>query len=134
MGTTTHRITISASCRHKRTDCRPGYEPISKRRSIIIAARDSVTEYFDVSGVACKVGCERPCTIAYHGTRKATDLFGGIEPNTDIDDLLAVAWRCAVLGDGWCSSMGRPRKRFESTHARVPTAIIALEDSDPRAS
>ena len=31
---------------------------------------------FRVLEVACMAGCDRPCTVAYHGTKKATYLFG----------------------------------------------------------
>lgn len=134
MGNNTHRITVCTSCRHKGTDCRPGYEIIAKLRAAIEAAGDAVTEEFEVSGVACMAGCDRPCTVAYHGTRKATYLFGDIEPDTDIDDLVSFAQQYAVLNDGWCSSVERPGKLRNSTLARVPAAMIALEVSDQRVS
>ena len=128
--TKSHRITICTSCRHKGSDCRPGYELIARLRAAIEAAGDSVTEDFEVSGVACMAGCDRPCTVAYHGTRKATYLFGDIEPDTDIDDLVAFAQHYAVLHDGWCSSVDRPGKLRKSTLARVPAAMIALEETE----
>ncbi|WP_420860347.1 DUF1636 family protein [Algirhabdus cladophorae] len=134
MGHTSHKITVCTSCRHKGTDCRPGYELIAKLRAAIAAAGDSLSEEFEISGVACMAGCDRPCTMAYHGTRKATYLFGDIDAATDIDDLVAFARLYGVLGDGWCSSVDRPGTLRRSTLARVPAAIIALEDSDQRAS
>ncbi|WP_424970611.1 DUF1636 family protein [Dinoroseobacter sp. S76] len=131
MGSQTHRITVCTSCKHKGSDCRPGYELIAKLRAAIAAAGDAVSESFEISGVACMAGCDRPCTVAYHGTRKATYLFGDIEPDADIDDLVAFARQYAVLGDGWCSSVDRPGKLRRTTLARVPAAIIALEDAVP---
>lgn len=131
MGAKSHRITVCTSCKHQGSACRPGYELIAKLRAAIAAAGDSVSESFEISGVACMAGCDRPCTVAYHGTRKATYLFGDIEPDADIDDLVAFARQYAVLGDGWCSSVDRPGKLRRTTLARVPAAIVALEDAAP---
>lgn len=131
---TSHRITVCTSCRHKGTDCRPGYELIARLRSAMDAAGDAVSEDFEISGVACMAGCDRPCTVAYHGTRKATYLFGDIEPDEDIEDLLAFARHYAELDDGWCSSLDRPGKLRTSTLARVPAAMIAVEQSESRVS
>ena len=130
----THRITICTSCRHKGTDCRPGYELIDKLRRAIEAAGDTVPECFEVSGVACMAGCDRPCTVAYHGTRKATYLFGDIDPETDIEDLVTFAKQYSYLNDGWCSSVDRPGKLRRSTLARVPAAMIAIEETESLAS
>ncbi|MEO0666063.1 MAG: DUF1636 domain-containing protein [Pseudomonadota bacterium] len=129
-----HKITVCTSCRHKGSTCRPGYELIEKLRRAIEAAGDSVPEGFEISGVACMAGCDRPCTVAYHGTRKATYLFGDIEPDEDINDLVAFARQYAFLHDGWCSSVDRPGKLRKTTLARIPAAIIALEESEARAS
>lgn len=130
----THRITVCTSCRHKGTDCRPGYELIERLRGAIAAAGDAIPEDFEVSGVACMAGCDRPCTVAYHGTKKATYLFGDIDPETDIDDLVSFAQSYAYLGDGWCSSVDRPGKLRRTTLARVPAAMIGIEDSKVLAS
>ena len=132
--TASHRITICTSCKHKGQDCRPGYELIAKLRQAIAAAGDTVSEDFEISGVACMAGCDHPCTVAYHGTRKATYLFGDIDPDQDIDDLVTFARQYAHLHDGWCSSVDRPGKLRRTTLARVPAAIIALEDSVERVS
>lgn len=123
----THRITVCLSCRHKDSDCRPGYELIERLRAAIAAAGDAVSEEFEISGVACMAGCGRPCTVAYHGSRKATWLFGDIDPADDIDDLVAFARQYALLHDGWCSSVDRPGKLRRTALARVPAAVIAVE-------
>ena len=124
-----HRITVCTSCRHKGTECRPGYELIDKLRRAIALAGDAVPESFEVSGVACMAGCDHPCTVAYHGTKKATYLFGDIDPETDIEDLVDFAKQYAYLNDGWCSSVDRPGKLRKSTLARVPAAMMVVEDS-----
>jgi len=103
-------------------------------RAAINAAGNAIPEDFEVSGVACMAGCDRPCTVAYYGSHKATYLFGGIDPAVNIDDLVTFAQQYAYLHDGWCSSVNRPGKLHKSTPARVPSAIIALETSNVRAS
>lgn len=130
----THRITVCTSCRHKGSTCRPGYQLIDNLRRAIEVAGDAVTEDFEISGVACMAGCDRPCTVAYHGTRKATYLFGDIDPDTDIDDLVAFARQYAYLHDGWCSSVDRPGKLRKSTLARVPAAMMVVEETELRTS
>ena len=129
-----HRITICTTCRHKGTECLPGYELIERLRQAIALAGDAIPEAFEVSGVACMAGCDRPCTVAYHASKKATYLFGDIEPETDIEDLVAFAEQYAQLQDGWCSSVDRPGKLRKSTLARVPAAIMAIEASEAKAS
>ncbi|MEM9350019.1 MAG: DUF1636 domain-containing protein [Pseudomonadota bacterium] len=131
---TSHKITVCTSCRHKGTTCRPGYELIEKLRRAIDAAGDAVPEEFEISGVACMAGCSRPCTVAYHGTRKATYLFGDIDPEADIEDLVTFAQQYSYLHDGWCSSVDRPGKLRSATLARVPAAMMVLEESEARAS
>ncbi|MCJ8311162.1 MAG: DUF1636 domain-containing protein [Rhizobiaceae bacterium] len=129
-----HRITICTSCRHKGKECRPGYELINKLRQAIADAGAAIPEDFQISGVACMAGCDRPCTVAYHGSKKATYLFGDIDPETDIEDLVNFAQQYAYLHDGWCSSVDRPGKLRKSTLARIPAAIVAFEDSESLAS
>ncbi|MDG1801425.1 MAG: DUF1636 domain-containing protein [Paracoccaceae bacterium] len=130
----THRITVCTSCKHKGSVCRLGYELIEKLRKAIDVAGDTIPENFEVSGVACMAGCDRPCTVAYHGSHKATYLFGDIDPDVDVDDLVTFAQQYAYLHDGWCSSVDRPGKLRGSTLARIPSAIIGIEASTARAS
>lgn len=129
-----HRITVCLSCRHKKSTCRPGFELIEKLRQAIAAAGDAIPEDFEISGVACMAGCDRPCTVAYHGSRKATYLFGDIDPKDDIDDLVTFAKQYAFLNDGWCSSVDRPGKLRTSTLARVPAAIFVQEQTEAQLS
>lgn len=128
--TSSHRITVCISCRHKGTECRPGYELIERLRAAIEASGEAVSDDFEISGVACMAGCKRPCTVAYQASRKATYLFGDIDPDEDIDDLVRFAKQYATLGDGWCSSVDRPGKLRHATLARVPAAIVAVEEQE----
>ncbi|MEP2784240.1 MAG: DUF1636 domain-containing protein [Pseudoruegeria sp.] len=132
MGIPNHRITICTSCKHKGSNDCPGYELINNLRSAIDAAGDLITENFQISGTACMASCAHPCTVAYHSTRKATYLFGNIEPGQDINDLVSFARQYATLGDGWCSSVDRPGKLRTHTLARVPSMMLAIEETKAR--
>lgn len=128
-----HRISICISCRHKETGYRPGYDLIERLRHTISQAGDAVPAQFEISGVACMSGCGRPCTVAFHASRKATYLFGDIDPDDDIEDLVSFARQYAYLHDGWCSSVDRPGKLRKNTLARVP-ALPGIEEPEVQAS
>lgn len=130
-----HRITICVSCRHKAGApdevCRPGLRLIERLRAAVDLAGESIGADFEISGTACMAGCDRPCTVAYFGSRKATYLFGDIDADADIDDLVAFARQYASLDDGWCASTSRPKGLSGKTLARVPAAILASEPGEP---
>lgn len=122
-----HQITVCLACRHTGDACRPGQALIEKLRAAIAAAGPALAADFAVSGVACMAGCARPCTVAYHGTAKATYLFGDIDPAEDIGALLAFAEQYRGLADGWCSASNRPEGLSGKTLARVPAALLVAE-------
>ncbi|MEM8703058.1 MAG: DUF1636 domain-containing protein [Pseudomonadota bacterium] len=127
MSTDTHKIFVCTSCRHKGTQCRPGFELIAKLGEALRLAAPLVGDDFEVSGIACMAGCSRPCTVAYRASEKATYLFGDVDPDTDIDDLVAFARQYREMEDGWCSSAQRPGRLGQTTLARIPAALIVTE-------
>ncbi|QDG76692.1 DUF1636 domain-containing protein [Labrenzia sp. PHM005] len=127
---TSHRITVCTSCRHKGSNCKPGYDLIEKLQAALQTAGKFVSDDFEISGVACMAGCSRPCTVAFHGSQKATYLFGDIDPEEDVTDLITFARQYAELPDGWCSSGERPGKLRRTALARVPAAIIVSEETE----
>lgn len=130
--TTQNKITLCMSCRHKGTDCRPGYELIARLREAIDVAGDAVPEAFEVSGLARMAGCDRSCTVAFHSTREATYLFGDVAPEEDIEDLMVFAQQYAALEDGWGTTGDHAASLRTPTLARVPAAMIALEKTTER--
>ncbi|WP_417412318.1 DUF1636 family protein [Hoeflea sp.] len=120
-----HKITICISCRHTGSDCRPGYELITRLRQAMQMANGTLGDDFEVSGIACMAGCDRPCTVAYHGSIKATYLFGDIDLQKSFGDLVVFARQYVDLPDAWCSSRQRPAGLSGKTLARVPAALPA---------
>lgn len=127
-GCATHKITVCTSCKRKGEANRRGYALIEKLRGALDEARGTIPEVFEVSGTACLAGCDRQCAVAFYGARKATYLFGDIETDQDIADLVSFARQYAFLHDGWCSSVDRPGKLRKSTLARVPACIVAADE------
>ena len=102
---------------------------MERLRSAIDAAGDSIGADFEISGIACMAGCSRPCTVAYQASRKASYLFGDIEPDDHIDDLVSFARQYASIEDGWCNATERPVGLIDKTLARLPAAILVSEAS-----
>lgn len=109
-----NRILVCTSCKPKGCAEKPGLDLIARLR----AALES--HPFEVAGVACMAGCNHPCTVAFQGSGKASYLFGEIDPEADLDDLLSFAHLYDALHDGWCSSVDRPGKLRRTTLARMP--------------
>lgn len=124
MDRTAHILSVCTSCRHAGSECRPGRELIAQLRAAMSVAYVTVSEEFEVSGVAAIADCDRPCTTAYHATAKATYLFGDVDPDEDIGDLLAFARQYCGPKDGWCSSITRSGKLPDAKLARRPAALI----------
>jgi len=134
MSAETHKIFVCTSCRHKGTNCRPGYQLIKTLQEALKTALPLTGDDFEVSGIACMAGCSRPCTVAYRANAKATYLFGDIDPEADIDDLVAFALQYRELDDGWCNSGDRPGKLSRTALARIPAAIIVTEANEAAVS
>ena len=129
-----HKISVCTSCKLKGTGQRPGHALINGLRSAFKTLGKEFGADFDVSGVACMAGCDRPCTVAFHGNNKATYLFGDMDPAKDVDDLITFAQHYAQLEDGWCSSLDRPARLRKTTLARVPSMMAEPQARVVRAS
>lgn len=126
--TTKHRIIICTSCNHSGASCRPGVALIKKLRAAIDVASDAMADDFVISGMACMAGCNTPCTVGFQADKKAAYLFGDIDPEQDIDELVAFARLYQSNEDGWFSGNNNPEKLRNHTLARVPSMIMAADD------
>ncbi|MFG6592884.1 DUF1636 family protein [Sulfitobacter sp. 1A12157] len=79
-----HQITVCTSCKPKGTDCRPGFDLFQRLSAASAAAVAAIPEGFDVAGVTCIAGCDRPCTVIFHTSARSTYLSGDIGPDEDI--------------------------------------------------
>lgn len=125
-----HTLFVCTSCRHKGSACKPGFYLIARLCAAIAAAGDAISDDFEISGVACMAGCDHPCTIGYQASKKASYLFGDIDPNEDIEALIAFAKLYQGLDDGWCSGKLYPDKLRRNTLARIPAMIMVEETAD----
>ncbi len=124
---TTHRITVCTNCRHVGKPCRPGLELLKHLQMAISQAGAALADDFCLEGSVCMAGCERPCTVAFQATAKATYLFGDIEDANDIDALISFARLYRDRPDGLTRESERPRALAGKTLARIPAAIVSAE-------
>jgi predicted metal-binding protein len=125
-----HQILVCKACKHKGQDCKPGFQLLTKLRAAISAA--GLGETFEVSGTACLAGCVpdhgEPCVVGWRATEKATWLFGDIDPDQPLDDLVAFARSYAALKDGWMTGRDLPPGLCDTTLARIPAAMIVTRE------
>lgn len=125
-----HQILVCKACKHTGAACTQGFELLKKLRAAISAA--GLGEAFEVSGTACLAGCVTdhggPCVVAYRATEKATWLFGDIDPDQSLDELVDFARTYAALDDGWMGGRDLPPGLCGSTLARVPAAMIVTRE------
>lgn len=116
-----HQIIVCTSCRHWSRTTPAGPLLIDNlRNALVVEGLDLV---FDVSGSDCMAGCDHPCTVAWRADGKATWLFGDIEPEADVGDLVRFAWLYQGLEDGWCRAADRPGKLARTALARIPAVL-----------
>jgi predicted metal-binding protein len=125
-----HQILVCKACKHKGEACKPGFDLVKKLRAAITMA--DLGETFEVSGTACLAGCVpdhgAPCVVGYRATGKATWLFGDIDPEQPLDDLVEFARTYAALEDGWLNGRDLPQRLCDTTLARIPAAIIVTRE------
>jgi predicted metal-binding protein len=125
-----HQILVCKACKHKEDACKPGFQLLQNLRAAISSA--GLGDEFEVSGTACLAGCVpdhgEPCVIGYRATGKATWLFGDIDPDQPLDDLVAFARAYAALEDGWMTGRDLPPGLSDTTLARIPAAMIVTRE------
>jgi predicted metal-binding protein len=125
-----HQILVCKACKHKGEACKPGFALLKSLRAAIGTA--GLGDQFEVSGTACLAGCVpdhgEPCVVGYRATEKATWLFGDIDPDQPLDDLVAFARTYAALDDGWLNGRDLPPSLCDTTLARIPAAMIVTRE------
>lgn len=125
-----HQILVCKACKHKGQACKPGFQLLKELRAAIAMA--DLGETFEVSGTACLAGCVpdhgEPCVVGYRATGKATWLFGDIDPDQPLDELVEFARTYAALEDGWLNGRDLPQRLCDTTLARIPAAIIVTRE------
>ncbi len=128
--TTPHQILVCKACRHEGDACKPGFALLKRLRAAISAA--GLGDTFEVSGTACLAACVpdhgEPCVVGWRATEKATWLFGDIDPDQPLDDLVAFARTYAALEDGWIGGRDLPPRLCAATLARIPAAMIVTRE------
>lgn len=83
-----YRIIVCMSCKYKGMSCKLGFDFIKKLCSVIEMVGDVIFEDFEIFGVVCMVGCDWFCIVVYYGFYKVIYLFGDIDLDIDIQDLV----------------------------------------------
>lgn len=73
-----------------------------------------------VTGVDCLAVCKRPCTIALSATNKWTYLIGDLDPDLQVDEIVAAARSFAASENGIVPWRERPASFRKGVIARVP--------------
>lgn len=70
--------------------------------------------------VHCMSQCKRPCAIALSGVGRFTYLFGDLDPQTHVPDVLAVVDAYARSADGFMARADRPTVLQAGVLGRIP--------------
>lgn len=98
------------------TSCHPD------KAQALIARLAQALPHYTIGGTTCMSGCTRPGTIAFRDDNKASYLFGDIDPDGSITDIITFAQLYASTPDGWIDdarSLGALRTK---AIARIPVA------------
>jgi predicted metal-binding protein len=73
-----------------------------------------------VTAVECLSVCKRPCTIALMAPGKWTYVVGDLDPETHIDDVIAMAVGYGLTDNGIVPWRERPQSFRKGVVARIP--------------
>ena len=111
-------LTVCTTCRRADVDpdaTRPG--------SILLAAlkETGLPEGVTARGVECLSACKRGCTMVLSGgDSRWTYIYGDLDPNEHLDDILAGATAYAATHDGLVPWRERPVIFRKQSIARIP--------------
>ncbi|MHA7772134.1 DUF1636 family protein [Roseibium sp. M-1] len=122
-----HRIEVCTSCRHRGTQCLPGYRLLRRLQEAMSMASPFVGDGFEISGTAGLAGCSRPCIAAFRATDKAIYLFGDVDPQADIDALVDFAESKRLAETDRSRSKEKAQKMGGVPPFHFPAAVIVTE-------
>lgn len=119
---TTATIFVCISCRRSLGDDEESFDQPGRGLVEAIEARlrDGDQDRVAVTGVDCLAVCKRPCTIALSAANKWTYLIGDLDPDTQIDEIVAAARSFAASENGIVPWRQRPASFRKGVIARVP--------------
>ena len=125
---------VCTSCRAEGSgegDARPGRDLLAAiEQHLAHAPRPDVS----VVGVECLSVCKRPCTVAVSSAGRWTYVYGGLDPDTSAEALLAGVGLYAGTPDGIVPWRERPDILKKGVVARVPPlprpALASLEAAE----
>lgn len=68
----------------------------------------------------CLSSCERGCTVVFRGPGRWSYVQGGLDPERDLDDILAMIRAYGATADGVVPWRERPQVIRKNTIARIP--------------
>ncbi|MGR3620935.1 DUF1636 family protein [Pseudophaeobacter sp.] len=119
-------LTICTTCRPEGTDpeaTRPG--------SVLMAALSEaeLPEGVTVRGVECLSACKRSCAMVLTGgDDRWSYVYGDLDPDQHVDDILAGAAAYAATTDGLVPWRQRPQVFRKQSIARIPPLTIPSKD------
>lgn len=119
---TTATIFVCVSCRRSLGDGEESFDQPGRGLVEAIEARLQGDGHgrLAVTAVDCLAVCKRPCTIALSGTNKWTYLIGDLDPDSQVDEIVAAARSFAASDNGIVPWRERPPSFRKGVIARVP--------------
>jgi predicted metal-binding protein len=119
---TTTTIFVCISCRRSLGEGEESFDQPGRLLIEAIEARLRGDGYgrVSVAGVDCLAVCKRPCTIALSAADKWTYLIGDLDPDTQVDEIVAAARSFAASENGIIPWRERPASFRKGVIARVP--------------
>ena len=119
-------LTICTTCK------REGVDPEATRPgAILMAALDeaALPEGVTVRGVECLSACKRGCAMVLTGgDDRWSYIYGDLDPDQHIDDILAGAAAYAATADGLVPWRERPQVFRKQSIARIPPIKLPSKD------
>lgn len=119
-------LTICTTCK------REGVDPEATRPGSILMAALSEAELpanVTVRGVECLSACTRGCTMVLTGgDARWSYIYGDLDPEAHVDDILAGASAYAATTDGLVPWRERPQVFRKQSIARIPPIKLPSKD------